>query len=228
MENPSSWAGPFLTFDVDWCHDDVLNFTLDFLEEFDVASTWFVTHETQTLERMRSNSRIELGLHPNFNVLSSVESGANGPIQILKRLKEFVPEAKAVRSHSLVSSSRLSETLSESGFTHDSGVFIPAQKGERIRPWRHPSGLIQVPFCWADDVATYFSCEEPDETIRSSNNSLSIFDFHPIHVFLNTPNMGLYEDTREHHLHPTELKKYRYDGFGTADRLTKVLREMSK
>ena len=228
VEDASTWERVFLTFDMDWCHDDVLNFTLDFLDEFDVGSTWFVTHETRVLDRMRSNPKIELGIHPNFTEFASAESGMSGPIETVERLTAITPEAKIVRAHSLASSSKLSLIFAELGFTHDSGVFIPSQNGERIRPWRHPSGLIQVPFCWADDVATYFSCEEPDETIRAANKSLSVFDFHPIHVFLNTPNMRLYEETREYHFQPMKLENYRFRGFGTSDRLRNVLLEMSK
>ena len=70
LENPSSWEDKiFLTFDIDWCSDEVLSFTLDIIEKNNIKATFFVTHETLLLERMRDNPKIELGIHPNFNFL---------------------------------------------------------------------------------------------------------------------------------------------------------------
>ncbi len=57
----------FLTFDIDWANDDVLNDTIDLIERSDIAATWFVTHDTPVLNRLRANPRFELGIHPNFN-----------------------------------------------------------------------------------------------------------------------------------------------------------------
>ncbi|MBK6792139.1 MAG: hypothetical protein IPG80_06265 [Anaerolineales bacterium] len=49
-----SWKDKiFLTFDIDWAHDDVLNDTIDLVEEANIAATWFVTHETPLLSRLR-------------------------------------------------------------------------------------------------------------------------------------------------------------------------------
>ena len=45
--NPSSWKDKmFLTFDIDWCSDEVLLYTLDIIEKYNIKATFFVTHET--------------------------------------------------------------------------------------------------------------------------------------------------------------------------------------
>ena len=68
----SSWQDKiFLTFDIDWCSDELLLYALNFIEEYKLKATFFVTHETGLLERMRDNENIELGIHPNFNPLLS-------------------------------------------------------------------------------------------------------------------------------------------------------------
>ena len=52
---------------------------------------------------------------------------------------------------------------------------------------------------------------------------LKCFDFHPIHVFLNTENLNRYERTRPIHQNPKELIKYRYQGYGTRSRSMELL-----
>ena len=50
-----------------------------------------------------------------------------------------------------------------------------------------------------------------------------VFDFHPIHVFLNTENLSRYERTRLLHQKPDELLKHRYQGKGTRTQLLNLL-----
>jgi len=225
-ENYSSWAESFLTFDLDWCHDEILAHTLEILDSYEVDTTWFITHETSHLEAMRSNLKIELGVHPNFLPLLNSDPLSISAEETINQLVRLVPEARVVRSHSLVSSSRLTELLAKRGMTHESGVFIPAGSANAIAPWNHPSGLVQVPFGWADDVALYTNQPEP-EALCVQQGSLSVFDFHPIHVFLNTESMDRYESTRPLHQKPGELAALRFEGYGTRDRLINLLRTMS-
>lgn len=127
----------FLTFDMDWAHDDVIAFTLDILEEAGAKSTWFVTHDTPLLERMRMSPLVELAVHPNFNDLLlgtgdfNVRSSAE---TIIDTIMALVPEAKAVRSHSLTQNSRLLGLFQKKGLLYDCNDFIPYESGIQIRP----------------------------------------------------------------------------------------------
>ena len=48
-----SWQDKiFITFDIDWCSDEVLSYTLDFVEKYNIKATFFVTHETKLLEHL--------------------------------------------------------------------------------------------------------------------------------------------------------------------------------
>ena len=52
INRETSWnKKQFLTLDIDWANDTVLNDTIDLVESFDVAATWFVTHQTPVLDR---------------------------------------------------------------------------------------------------------------------------------------------------------------------------------
>ena len=85
ISNPISWQDKiFLTFDIDWCSDEVLLYTLDIIEKYDIKATFFITHDTTLLERMRANQNIELGIHPNFNPL------LNGDFRYGKSIDEVI------------------------------------------------------------------------------------------------------------------------------------------
>jgi hypothetical protein len=211
-----------LTLDIDWAHDEVIADSLALVAESSVAATWFVTHATPVLADIRATPRHELGLHPNFNPLLD---GANGDVgDILKRIRDIVPEATSVRSHSLTRSSRLAVRFREHGMTHESNYFLPPSAGERITPWRDFSGLLQVPIRWEDDVRLL------DPTIGEPSAHLGrlaplTVDFHPIHVFLNTVTIADYEAARPYSRDPAALlERRRPSGSGgSRDRLVALL-----
>ena len=56
FNRPETWEGRiFLTFDIDWATDEVLSDTIDLVEAAQVCATWFVTHDTPVLARLRDN-----------------------------------------------------------------------------------------------------------------------------------------------------------------------------
>jgi hypothetical protein len=198
-----------LTFDIDWACDAVLADTIDIVEAAGVEATWFVTHDTPLIERLRENSLFELGIHPNFNFLleGDTRNGANAA-EVVNRLLAIVPEARSVRSHSMTQSSRLLELFLEKKLTHDVNHFIPAHSGVQLQPWFHWNGLIKVPYLWEDDAHCLYA-HRSDIGDLTGGSVLRVLDFHPIHVYLNTEHMDRYEKTRRFHSHPGELIAHR-------------------
>lgn len=233
-DDKSTWDDAvFLTFDIDWANDDVLNDTIAIMERAETAATWFVTHDTAVLNRLRANPRFELGIHPNFNFLleGDPRNGRNAR-EVIERLMEIVPEAKSVRSHSMTQSSGLLELFKSAGLTHDVNHFVPHYTGIELTPWQLWNGLCRVPYCWEDDVNILYaelglSDKSPTAIALASEVGFRVFDFHPIHVFLNTESLDRYERTRPLHQHPKELIKHRYEGCGTRNRLIELL-ELAK
>lgn len=86
----ADWSeAPYLSIDIDWAHDDVLADTIDLVEEYRVPVTWFVTHDTPLLARLRSHPDFELGIHPNFNFLLSGDSRAGrNATEVVDRLMD--------------------------------------------------------------------------------------------------------------------------------------------
>lgn len=196
----ASWEDKlFLTFDIDWACDDVLSYSIDMVEQAGVAATWFVTHDTPLLKRLRDNPLFELGIHPNFNFLLNGDMASKGNAKaIVADLLNIVPGAKSVRSHAMTQNSLLLDLFVKNGLTHDSNHFIPEQAGISLKPWYLWNGIIKVPYCWEDDVACIYTQNSPISEVMQ-RPGLRVFDFHPIHIYLNTEDLARYENSRAYH-----------------------------
>ena len=185
------------------------------LDKYNVKATFFVTHETKLLERMRENTKIELGIHPNFNPL------LNGDFRYGKNYKEvidfymkIVPEAKSSRSHSITHNSHILEELIARGITHDSNTLVPFSSNSYLEPWKYWSdALTRVPYFWEDDVHCIYNWEWNVEKFICYEG-IKVFDFHPIHIFLNTEYLDRYEKSRKWHNCEENLPKHRHEGYG--------------
>jgi hypothetical protein len=221
---------PYLTLDIDWAHDDILDDAIELMEVYQVPATWFVTHDTPLLARLRSNPNFELGIHPNFNfLLNGDDRFGKNAVDVVDRLLTIVPEAKCVRSHSTTQSSGLLDLFRRKGLTHECNSFIPVQSGIELKPWRLWSGITCVPYSWEDDVACLYGPESGAWPMSRliGREGIKVFDFHPVHIFLNTEHMDRYEKTRAWHRAPQELRAHRYEGEGSRTRFLEFLRLMS-
>jgi hypothetical protein len=225
----NTWTGKiFLTFDLDWANDEVILDTIKILEIAEVSATWFVTHDTPLLRRLRQNPKFELGIHPNFNYLLAGDSrNGKDSKEIIDRMMNLVPEAKCVRSHSMMQSSVLLDIFAAVGLTHDVNHFIPASIGLELRPWILWNGMTRVPYFWEDDVTCIYNSKgmrEPSiKDVVRSGDGVKVFDFHPIHIFLNTECISRYERTRKIHQYATTLLHQRYQGYGARNMLQEIL-----
>lgn len=220
VDNPETWQDRFfLTFDIDWAHDEILEDSIDLVEQAEVAATWFVTHETPILERLRANSKFELGIHPNFNFLLNGDpcKGANAE-EVIDRVFSLVPEAKSVRSHSMTQSSVLLQLFKDKGLVYDCNHFIPEQAEIDLKPWYLWNGLIKVPYFWEDDISFMYKtgASIADFVI---GNRIMVFDFHPIHVYLNNNSIELYNSLISKQQSPKEMIRYRRSGDGARNNL---------
>ena len=76
----------------------------------------------------------------------------------------------------------------------------------------HPSGLVRLPIFWEDD--DYFSCS-PDwdiGTLGLDRPGVKCFDFHPIHLYLNTYSPDQYRHAKQNRFSSESLKEAEYNG----------------
>ncbi len=228
VNDTSSWENIYLTFDVDWASDEVMKYTIDILEKYNAKATFFITHETKILDRLRKNKNFELGIHPNFNFLlnGSSEKGLNYN-QVIENILKIVPEALSVRSHSMTQNSNILDAFKRFGLTHDCNHFISDSSEIELKPWLLWNGLIRCPYFWEDDI---YAMEKNQQDIENIclQKGLKIFDFHPIHIFLNMSKISQYESTRKFHNDYGNLKKHRNQEYGTENILNFILERTTK
>lgn len=203
----------FITIDVDWACDEVIEYTIDFLEKNNAKATFFITHSTPLLEKLRKSDLFELGIHPNFQWLLNGTSQYKDMEAVLENILSIVPEAKSVRSHSLVQSSPLLELFKIKGLLYDVNLFIPWYSNIELYPIRHWNGLCRLPYFWEDDVQCISHLNGNINGWNIDNllqhKGLKIFNFHPIHLYLNTEQIQRYEEAKKYQQDIEMLKKYR-------------------
>jgi len=183
-----------ITVDIDWAPDSAISKTINYLIDNEVKATWFITHASPEVERLKEYPHLfELGVHPNFRNVKLESSEINS---IMRPLKKIIPEAKSIRTHSLVQSTPLIKALREDhNFLYDVSLFLP------LTPYITPHHLFlseghsicRIPYFWEDDVEMF----NPKGTFNFSKDNfiadgLKIFNFHPIHIELNSCSMENY------------------------------------
>lgn len=189
-----------ITFDIDWAPDCAIDFAADLLVERGVRSTWFVTHLSPAIERLRARPDLfELGIHPNFMPGSS---HGEKPEQILKTCMDFVPDAVSLRTHGLLQSGNIFDfVMSLTPLTFDVSLFHPrALQIDVVKYERFGQVLWRVPYVWEDDYVMESSPLNVSRDREFSGFSdmlakargIQVFNFHPIHVLLNSNVMDNY------------------------------------
>ncbi len=212
-----SWAGKrVLSIDIDWAHDAVLEDTIDLIEQAGVKACFFVTHDTPLLTRLRANPLFELGLHPNFDPLLRGDAQRSAR-DIVMDLARVTPEAKVLRSHAMTTSGRWLELYREAGITHLSNYLMFGDAN--IHPFRQLNGLVEAPVHFADDGLLFqhaMSTVSFDLTteLHARGGGLRVYNFHPIHLFLNAESLDRYGASRPYADDPQALRRLRFDGNG--------------
>ena len=214
----------FLTFDIDWASVEVLNYTVDLLEQYNAKATFFVTHETPVLDRLKASESFELGIHPNFNFLlnGDFRYGKNYK-EVIQYYLEMVPDAVSVRSHSLTQSASIIDEFIAKGLKYDLNLLLMHLSEMDLKPipYYH-DGFTRLPYYWEDDTHILYNREVEVEQLLM-RKGLKIFDFHPIHVFLNTSDLKQYDAARPYLQNFDKLQEFKNSGKGTCDFIIELM-----
>lgn len=199
----------YLTFDMDWASDELLDHFYDLICQLKIRGTLNVTHNTGRLMQYRGEDRLELGIHPNFNKLLNTEEVHKDIQAIIHDILMVVPEAVTARSHSLVTSTYICKALSENGIKYESNIFYQPSEGIKIKPYKDIYNMIRVPIIFEDDLYLSYTHRMPlDWYLSDAFYAPRVFNFHPIHLFLNTENMNRYHEAIIYLNDFKVLKKY--------------------
>jgi hypothetical protein len=192
MSARAGTPGPIITLDVDWAPDFIIDSVAGRLRDRGVRATWFVTHASPAIERLRAEPELfELGLHPNF--LPGSTHGAT-PAQVLAHVGGIVPGATSSRSHAVCQSGPILTALAGAGVQVDVTLFLPGVPGLRPFPF-HIAGrtLLRAPYNWSDDYEMYKPRASWDVDGPLALDGLRVFNFHPVLVYINARSLDVYE-----------------------------------
>ena len=187
-----------LTFDTDWMTDRTL---ARFLKDFPIPgrATFFLHDKFPSL----AGSAHELCPHPFIDNLGDWHSA-------LATLAGALPTPpRGVRPHSCVFSHMVGVELRALGYQYVSQATNLFQ--ENLAPLRHPWGIWELPIYYMDNMDFCMAKNWPDikhepfnsNVIRmaTEGDGLFVFDFHPIHIALNTRNHDEYQAAKSKVLH---------------------------
>lgn len=197
------------SFDIDWAPEHVLEDFRNLLKQLPCASTVFFTHESDECAAISALKNVETGLHPNFKGSKCYEN-------TLGELQKKFPNARGVRNHDLFYSSSLLKIFYEKNIAYFSNDLMFLH--EDLRPCYDWSGLVRLPYYWEDDVhSVYFSGEFKPAALANTahEQGMRIFNFHPIHLYLNTRDFSDYLRVKEAVKDPSKAKSFQRAGVGT-------------
>lgn len=182
----------FLTFDTDWCPEFVLDPVINLLYSYNIPSVIFATHHLNSLANHQP-SFLDVGLHPNFNPLLY---GSNLSAEsILCSLLELYPNATGQRSHSRTISGPLLTLLDSYNIRYEANQIIPGQVNLSAYKFLN---LYRYTDFWQDDLLLLSSPNNIPEFRPSllQTAGLKIFNFHPIHIYLNSQSLDQYNSVK--------------------------------
>ena len=216
-----------ITFDIDWAPDCAILKCLELVEKANCKATFFATHNTSVNQEILSRGH-NLGIHPNFLPGSSQGSDVKA---IVAECLTYAPDAWCMRSHSLVQSSPL---LHEIFFNFpqlqlDVSLFMHRSPFAHKVKWDFDGvSFDRLLYNWEDDAN--FCAFEEDKYPELFYGDLTVFNFHPIHVFLNSSDGREYRQLKKEQFDKslntlsTEIViKYKTLGIGTQNYLEEVL-----
>jgi hypothetical protein len=214
----------FIAFstDIDWACDEVIIDLLNIFEENNIKLTIFSTHATKVLDKL-NEELFEIALHPNFNYLLN-GYGKNAE-EIMNDMCNIYPDAKGIRSHFDMHSYSLCELFKQKGLMYESNIFLPYNNN--IKPFVSWNGLYQIPFNWEDDIHFLYNKSFENSGLNILDDNI-IFNFHPIHVFLNSENQERYLAAKPYYTDYNKLKDFinKSDTKGSRDLLLKTINEV--
>jgi hypothetical protein len=176
-----------LTFDTDHMTEESME---RFLEEHPLpgSCTFFVHRPFSLVKRLQGAGVHEVGPHPFVEHLPRWDDDEAAITEC------FAERPLGLRTHSCVFSHMIGIAMHDKGYRYVSQAHNIFQEG--LRPFRHPWGIWELPIYYMDNMDFWFPKNWPAlghapfgrEVIARAvgSPSLHVFDFHPLHIALNT------------------------------------------
>lgn len=208
-----------LSFDLEWAPEFVLEDFRDLIASAGVPVTLFCTHRSEMVDRLLSLPACEAALHPNLQ-------DADDERLALRTLRDAFPGAIGARIHRLYYHSGLLRLFHEAGLNYLSNDLEFLKGG--LEPSYDWSELVRLPIYWEDDVHCTLQYDRFDlGSLHLENHGLKVFNFHPVHLYLNTDRMQRYLALKGDLRDEKKMRAHRRAGAGTRTLFEALLRETS-
>ena len=193
------------TSDIDWAPEAVIEDTIELFNKYGVKCTFFCTHKSAVIDSIKNSSNFELGIHPNFLPVLNDKKGSVA--EAMEFVLNIVPDAKGVRTHSMVQSTPMIQVFKDYGLLYEANTFLPYWSD--VKPTRLWNGMVKVPHNFEDDIHFMYNKSFDDCELNLEDKKFNVFCIHPIHIFLNTESEATYNNARKHYQDSKELLKLR-------------------
>lgn len=211
----------YLTFHVEWAPDFVVAQVLELVGNTPAA--FLVTHPSPIVDEVRS-ARQDLGWHPNF--LPGSTQG-HSPAAVLDYLAAIVPAPVAVRSHKYACDTTILNMYVERG------VKLDLTSLDYLNPFIEPrtywNGLQRCATFWEDTVHIVRADPYQRSLYLPDGPGALVYNFHPIHIVLNSNSMEPYRAMLRALRGPShlaswaDLRPYVNPGYGVRNVLAEIL-----
>lgn len=175
-----------LTFDTDWMSIDALDKFLGYYSALP-TSTFFLHKFTESVP----DSHHVFNPHPTLTTLDS-----NSELDEMESLPRI--QRQGIRTHSCVNSHLLSLDWARRGYRYQSIVSDLGNVSNR--PYLLPWGIWEMPIYYMDNMSMWAQVNLQGAKMSDldylnmalDSDNLCIFDFHPIHIALNTSSTESY------------------------------------
>ncbi|MEW6730763.1 MAG: hypothetical protein AB1489_05450 [Acidobacteriota bacterium] len=221
FSNLSSLTSIAITMDTDWAPEYMVRQSLEILASAKVKATIFLTSTYQCVKEY-NNGLFEFGIHPNFAANNSKT------VETVAALRAIVPDARGTRSHNLIQSTPILTEIARLGFSYDcSHIFFNVPYLSAYCDWNN---LVRIPYYWEDDIHCLYRLPWTMLPFLEAVPGLKIFNFHPVHVYLNTETLDRYEQLKNTgiplpQLSAEQVSGYINTGTGTQTLLKELLAE---
>jgi|SaaInlStandDraft_2_1057019.scaffolds.fasta_scaffold38821_2 hypothetical protein len=217
-----------ISFDTDHVREEFLQ---NFLESYSIPgnATFFLDRPYPSINWHNH----EVGPHPFVQNLDTFEN------DFIAYVKKLNISPKGARAHSCVFSQMMALQLKESGIEYISTTTPTGQKG--LFPYRYSWGIWEMPIYYMDNMDMCMPVNWPtlnnykifDKKLITAAihdpASLYVFDFHPIHIMLNTTSFNNYQEIKGKIINDGENPaNLAMPGYGVASFFSDLCKEMTK
>lgn len=215
-DNGREYDEVVVTIDTEWCPDTVIADTVGLLDDHGVSGTLFSTHDDGV-----NTAGHERALHPNFLADDTAEADA------LASVARAYPDATGLRSHGMYVHSPLRREYGTYAIEYESNY--AAYLVEDLNPFWMFGEVVQFPVYFMDD--TWLRLRDDPDALPSVDEllcgpGLQVLGFHPVHVYLNTPDIDYYQERKDAYDDRDRLREERYEGLGVRDLFVAVLKRL--